>query len=42
VIDEQGESLTDAPYRVLNIGKGRPVALLDYIRAIETSLGREA
>jgi UDP-glucuronate 4-epimerase len=28
-----------APYRVVNIGGGRPVGLLDYIDAVETSLG---
>jgi UDP-glucuronate 4-epimerase len=31
-----------APYRLFNIGNHRPVALMDYIRAIEEALGREA
>ena len=31
-----------APFRVLNIGNGAPVALLDFIAAIETAAGREA
>ena len=31
-----------APYRVFNIGNSRPNPLMDYIKAIETSLGIEA
>ena len=31
-----------APYRVFNIGNSRPTPLMDYIKAIETSLGIEA
>lgn len=31
-----------APYRVFNIGNNRPVALMDFITAIETALGMEA
>jgi UDP-glucuronate 4-epimerase len=31
-----------APYRVYNIGNGRPVELMDFIRAIETVLGEKA
>lgn len=31
-----------APYRVFNIGNNNPVELMDFIRAIETSLGVEA
>ena len=37
-----GESLTEAPYRIFNIGNGRPVELLDVVRAIEANLGRKA
>ena len=37
--DEGGSG---APYRILNVGNGRPVELLDYIRTLETALGREA
>jgi UDP-glucuronate 4-epimerase len=38
-----GDSLsTVAPFRVVNIGNGSPVQLMDYIRAIETATGREA
>lgn len=33
---------SDAPYRVFNIGNNRPTPLMDYIAALETSLGREA
>ncbi len=39
----QGDSLSPvAPFRVVNIGNGSPVALMDYIRAIEAALGKEA
>lgn len=31
-----------APCRAVNIGRGEPVKLLDFIKAIETKLGREA
>lgn len=31
-----------APFRVVNIGNSAPTALLDFIRAIEAALGREA
>jgi len=31
-----------APYRLVNIGNGEPVELMDYIDAIETSIGRTA
>lgn len=31
-----------APFRVVNIGRGEPMKLLDFIRAIEKKLGREA
>ena len=33
---------SSAPYRVFNIGNNSPVALMDFIRAIETALGQEA
>jgi len=33
---------SSAPYRVLNIGNGSPVALTDFIAAIEQALGRTA
>jgi len=36
----QGDSLSPvAPYRVVNIGNGSPVKLMDYIEAIEAALG---
>ena len=38
-----GDSLSPvAPYRVVNIGNGQPVALMEYIAAIETALGQTA
>ena len=33
---------SSAPYRIYNIGNNSPVALLDYIAAIEKALGRKA
>ena len=39
----EGDSLSPvAPHRVVNIGNGSPVRLLDFINAIETACGREA
>jgi UDP-glucuronate 4-epimerase len=35
-------SSSRAPYRVYNIGNGRPVGLIEFIRAIERTLGRSA
>lgn len=38
-----GDSLSPvAPFRVVNIGAGKPVPLMDYIGALEAALGREA
>ena len=31
-----------APYRIYNIGNNKPIKLMDYIRALETSLGKSA
>ncbi len=33
---------SDAPYRILNVGNGRPIELLDYIGTLETTLRRKA
>lgn len=41
-VGPDGETLTDAPYRIFNIGNSRPVELLDYIRVLEDCLGRKA
>ncbi len=39
----EGDSLSPvAPFRVVNIGNSNPVRLLDFIEAIETSIGKEA
>ena len=32
----------DAPFRVVNVGGGQPVGLLDFIAAVETAVGRKA
>ena len=39
-IPSKGHS--NAPFRVLNIGKGSPTKLMDFIRAIETATGLDA
>ncbi len=39
----EGDSLSPvAPFRVVNIGNSNPVKLLDFIEAIETSIGKKA
>ncbi len=40
--DAPNPSTSWAPYRVLNIGNSAPVALMDFIGALEKSLGKEA
>ena len=35
-------STSSAPYRIHNIGNSRPTELLDYVRAIERALGKQA
>ena len=38
-----GDSLSPvAPFRIVNIGQGKPVQLMDYIGALEAHLGRTA
>ena len=37
-----GLGSASAPYRVFNVGNGQPVVLLDFIAALEHSLGRSA
>jgi UDP-glucuronate 4-epimerase len=38
-----GDSLSPiAPFRVVNLGRGAPVELLDFVEAIEAALGRKA
>ena len=42
-LTDGGDSLSPvAPFRVVNIGRGRPVDLLEFVAAIETKLGRKA
>jgi UDP-glucuronate 4-epimerase len=39
----EGDTLSPAaPWRIVNIGNGSPVGLLDFVAAIETNLGRKA
>jgi UDP-glucuronate 4-epimerase len=40
--DTAGQDASDAPFRIFNVANGRPVELLDYIRALEKAFGREA
>jgi len=40
--DQPDPSSSPAPWRVYNIGNNSPVELMDYIEAIETSLGKKA
>ena len=35
-------SVSEAPYRIFNIGNGSPTPLMDYIRALEQALGVDA
>jgi UDP-glucuronate 4-epimerase len=38
-----GDSLSpQAPWRVVNIGAGRPVGLEDFVKAVETAIGKPA
>ena len=38
----EGPDGSEVPYRIFNVGNGRPVELLDYIRTLEKWLGRTA
>lgn len=40
--DQPSTATSYAPYRVFNIGNNAPVQLMDFIRAIETAVGKEA
>jgi UDP-glucuronate 4-epimerase len=40
--DEMDPALSTAPYRLFNIGNSKPVRLMDFISAIEETLGRKA
>ena len=35
-------STSNAPFRIFNIGNSKPVELIDFIRAIENSVGKKA
>lgn len=34
--------ISSAPFRLFNIGKGRPVKLLDFVRVLESTIGKNA
>jgi UDP-glucuronate 4-epimerase len=40
--DKPDPGSSSAPYRLFNIGNNQPVALMDFVAAIESALGREA
>jgi UDP-glucuronate 4-epimerase len=40
--DKPDPGTSSAPYRLYNIGNNNPVALMDFVAAIETAIGREA
>jgi UDP-glucuronate 4-epimerase len=40
--NEPDSATSNAPYRIYNIGNNNPTQLMDYIRAIENALGKEA
>lgn len=40
--DSASKKMTDAPYRLYNIGNNQPVRLMDFIETIENALGKEA
>ncbi len=40
--DSPDPSTSSAPYRLYNVGNHSPIQLMDFIRLIETALGREA
>jgi UDP-glucuronate 4-epimerase len=40
--DKPDPATSSAPYRLYNIGNNNPVALMDFVAAIETAVGREA
>jgi UDP-glucuronate 4-epimerase len=40
--DEPDSSSSLAPWRILNVGSGRPVAMSDIVQLLEQSLGRQA
>ena len=40
--DNPDPAVSSAPYRIYNIGNNNPVELMDYIEALETSLGKKA
>ncbi len=35
-------SISSAPYRIFNVGNNAPVALMDYVHAVEKALGKKA
>ena len=41
-VEEGSPASSSAPYSIYNIGHGNPISLMDFIKAIETTLGIEA
>ena len=42
IVTNPDPATSSAPYRIYNIGNNNPVMLMDYIEALETSLGKKA
>ncbi len=42
ISDEPDPSISSAPYRIFNIGNSQPISLMEYITALEDSLGLKA
>jgi UDP-glucuronate 4-epimerase len=43
IADETVETLShQAPYRLVNIGGGQPIGLMEFVEAVETALGQKA
>jgi UDP-glucuronate 4-epimerase len=43
VIDEKVETLSrQAPFRIVNLGGGQPISLMDFVETVEKALGRSA
>jgi UDP-glucuronate 4-epimerase len=40
--DDPDPATSNAPFRIFNIGNSQPVALSDYVEAIETAVGKKA
>ena len=42
IVDQPDPATSKAPWRIYNIGNNKPVQLMDYIDALEKTLGKKA